>query len=342
MKSLIDTLGDVSFLNMEGTIDQSSVPVGARLNQCLVVCPTKKNRITLIIEAAKNGQPSPVRNAINQLYRYTSGRSDVYGIVAAPYIAPATVRICQEEGVGYLDLAGNCRLIFDTVYLVRDGVRNPFVQKRDLRSLYSPRGTKVLRIMLSSPKVSWRMQRLAERASVSLGQVANIKKLLKDREWIIEGDEGFRLREPAQLLAEWSEKYSFRKSEVREFYGMSDMPAIESALADQCARRGIAFALTGLGGAARVQPGTRYQRIMAYASELPIALVEETGLKEVTSGANVTLLIPYDNGVFDGSQSYDGMPVVSPVQLYLDLKSYKGRGEEAAQTIYDNLLSSSW
>lgn len=62
----------------------------------------------------------------------------------------------------------------------------------------------------------------------------------------------------------------------------------------------------------------------------------------MTSGPNVTLLEPYDEGVLYGMQEIDGTNVVSDIQLYLDLKSYKGRGEEAAEFLYEQQLRKLW
>lgn len=60
-------------------------------------------------------------------------------------------------------------------------------------------------------------------------------------------------------------------------------------------------------------------------------IIEKFRFKPVSSGPNVTLLILYDEGVYYGEKRYDGVPVVSPVQIYLDLINNKGRGEEPAQ-----------
>ena len=54
------------------------------------------------------------------------------------------------------------------------------------------------------------------------------------------------------------------------------------------------------------------------------------------------MLKPYDKGVFYGVQDVNGVSVVSDVQLYLDLKKYRGRGEEAAGYILDNRLRPAW
>lgn len=56
------------------------------------------------------------------------------------------------------------------------------------------------------------------------------------------------------------------------------------------------------------------------------------------SGANVTLLEPYDAGVLQGLREIGGMNVVSDLQLYLDLRSYGARGEEAARAIFEQRI----
>ena len=54
-------------------------------------------------------------------------------------------KICEEAGVGYVDLAGNARLAFDHVFIETRSPKNPFIEKRELRSLFAPRATRVLR-----------------------------------------------------------------------------------------------------------------------------------------------------------------------------------------------------
>ena len=70
--------------------------------------------------------------------------------------------------------------------------------------------------------------------------------------------------------------------------------------------------------------------------------MEQVGLKEVQSGANVSLIIPYDEGVYYEAREMDSLRIVCPVQLYLDLKGYKGRGEEAAEAVWKQELSKLW
>ena len=71
-------------------------------------------------------------------------------------------------------------------------------------------------------------------------------------------------------------------------------------------------------------------------------MADRLGLKRVSSGANVTLLEPYDEGVFYGANTVEGAPVVSPIQLYLDLTQTKARGEEAASAILEEVIKPIW
>jgi hypothetical protein len=102
------------------------------------------------------------------------------------------------------------------------------------------------------------------------------------------------------------------------------------------------YALTGFSGAARLAPAVRYQRAMVYIEETEHNIASILDLKRVPSGANVSLLIPYDDGVFYRTREYEGIRIVSPVQLYLDLIGFRGRGEEAANAILEEVIRSQW
>ena len=49
------------------------------------------------------------------------------------------------------------------------------------------------------------------------------------------------------------------------------------------------------------------------------------------------LVTPYDDGVFYSSEKMHGVTVVSPVQLYVDLFNYPGRGQEAAEKLLETI-----
>jgi hypothetical protein len=175
-KALCMSLQKVPFLEVEAL--ERSVPAGDMRMDILVTVRIAQKQRRIALEVKSNGQPRRVRAAAYQFQRYKQDNPDVYCIVAAPYISPQAADICAKEGIGYLDLAGNCRITFDQVYIEQEGKSNPFAQKRDLRSLYSPKAARVLRVLLNDPKTPWKVKPLADEASVSLGQISNVKSLL--------------------------------------------------------------------------------------------------------------------------------------------------------------------
>jgi hypothetical protein len=339
-KALRSCLAKVPFLRIE---DMEKEPYQRGMQpDFLVKLALPNGEQVLVVEVKNNGQPRLARQAVNQLLRYREILSGAYGVFMAPYISPKAAEVCVNEGLGYADLSGNCYLCFGQVYIEQEGKPNLFAKKRDLRSLYSPKAERVLRVLLSNPKKTWKIKALADEAQVSIGQVSNVNKLLNDREWILKKQEGFVISAPEQLLSEWSENYTFRRNKIRNFYSLKSVSEIEADLADICNKKGLNYALTGFSGAARLAPAVRYKRGFAYLDgsdeDIPMLL----GLKEVPSGANVTLLIPYDEGVLYGTREFAGIRIASPVQIYLDLIGFRGRGEEAADAILAQVIRPQW
>ncbi|MCC6367374.1 MAG: hypothetical protein IT165_27955 [Bryobacterales bacterium] len=339
---LTAVLRKVPFLE-SARLQHESPPGGSCAYFTLAVRSRSINR-RLVCEVKSSGQPRIAREACLTLRDHVRSNARDYPVFIAPYIGPAAAAVCDQYQVGYFDLAGNCRLVFDQVFIQRDGFPNPSVEKRDLRSLYSPKAERILRVLVTVAKRSWRMQDLADEAGVSLGQVANVKKLLSDREWIEADAGGIRLRSSAVLpiLKEWAGNYRMERSAARDYYSLKPIPQMETEMAEASRQLPARCALTGLSGAVRLAPAVRYQRITAYfLGDLP-AFADLLELSPVSSGANITLLEPYDEGVFYGSREVERVPVASPIQLYLDLVQIKGRGEEAASAIVEEVITPAW
>ena len=338
--ALRSCLENVPFLEIRGVAGETSE--NDVRPDLLVELELSGNEQSLIVEAKRSGQPRLAREAANQLLRYKERYPGAYGVFAAPFVSPKAAEICSTEEIGYVDLSGNCRLSFDLIYIEKQGNPNRFAEKRDLRTLYSPKAQRVLRVILSNPKKSWKTKDLSEEAQVSLGQVSNVKKLLADREWVRTKPEGFVLTEPEALLVEWAENYNYQKNRVRSFYTLKAAPEFEADLASLCMRENLTYALTSFSGAARLAPAVRQQRAIAYVKEGSVDLVSLLGLKEVPSGANVVLLTPYDEGVFYGAREIDGIRIACPIQVYLDISSFRGRGEEAAAALLEEVIRPQW
>jgi hypothetical protein len=323
-------------IQIEGNFQGSSADIVTTVNT------PSGSSYYLVAEVKADGQPRAAREAVNQLWRSWGNRRAVVPVFIAPYISPETAEICKQDSTNYMDLAGNCRLVFGDIFVERQGMPNPFSEKRTLRSLYSPKSSRILRVLLANPGTAWKVQDLANAANVSLGLVATVKERLEDQEWLQKTERGLKLRDPEKLLSEWAQNYSFRKNTVREYFSLTAVTDLEGNIAKECVDNNLQYAMTGFSASARLAPAVRSPRMMAYVENISEKLTLSLGLKEVTSGANVTLLQPYDTGVFYGSKEIDGIIVATPVQVYLDLRGLRGRGEEAAVKLLNEVIRQQW
>lgn len=296
----------------------------------------------LVVDTKSNGEPRFIRGAIQELQSYGAASERIYGVVAAPYLGERSQELCKEVRVGYVDLAGNCRLAFGSVFIERKGFPNPKVERRPLRTLFAPKASRILRVLLTEPKRSYQLQELAKLAGVSLGLAFKVKQRLLDLEYAVEEKNGLRVNRPEDLLRDWARNYPSGKHTAVECYAMGEVAETEHQLAAWCTEKRVPYAFTQFSGAARAAPFARYLRSAAYVLTDPGKLAEQLGWKVVPTGANAILLRPFDEGVLYGSQDVEGARVVSDVQLYLDLASQRGRGEEAATFLLEQRLRPTW
>ena len=297
----------------------------------------------LLVETKGSGEPRIVRSGIQQIRQLQSLRKKhTYGMVAASYIGPESRKLCRDANIGFIDLAGNCRLVFDQIFMERLGAPNPVVERRPLRSIFTPKASRILRVLLEVPKRQWKLQDLAREAKVSLGLTAKVKHRLLDLEFAREEKNGFLLVGAEELVRRWAAAYSFPKGDSLDCYGPGDVPKLERQLSDYCRQANIRYGLALFSGAARVAPFARYARGFAYVQTDLLSAAKGLGWKPVPSGANFTLLAPFDDGVWYGTRTLNGESIVSDLQLFLDLIGYKGRGEEAAEAILEQGLRPRW
>src|SRR5215469_2166747 len=93
----------------------------------------------LVCEVKQSGQPRFVRNAIYQLRDYLRDfPKSSTPVVIAPYLSSDSRQLCIQSGVSFLDLEGNVRLEFGTVFIdrLREYKRSPEV--RELKSVFRP------------------------------------------------------------------------------------------------------------------------------------------------------------------------------------------------------------
>ena len=299
-------------------------------------------RTILLAEVSTSGQPRMARAAVNQLMALQPNRPGTYGVFVAPIISDASAAICKENGIGYIDFTGNCWLNVNSIFIEIKGNASRSNGKPGLKSFYKPKAERILRTLLCNPERQWSSMDLAASANVSVGLVSNVRKLLLGREWIQDQPQGITLTAPWQLLGAWRESYQPSRNTVYEYYDMNSVGQIELQLATICKQTQTRYAFTSFSGASRYAPFTTYNTVSVYMDIPDITDRELVPFKPVTSGANVRIILPYDEGVYDGKQSIRGQTVVSAIQCYLDLKDEKARGEEAAEALLEQVIKPPW
>ena len=292
-------------------------------------------------QVQENGQVRLVREAIKELGAWCQTHAGSYGVVIAPEISAEGMRICRQEGVGYLDYSGNCYLNFEYVFVSKSGRVKEIEKRKKSRSWYSPRAERVVRTLLLHPNRVWRIRELANESLVTPNQALHIKEHLAQWFWVADERDGFRLVEPALLLDDWSKNYLPGRSTERRFKSEKSVMETEIALAGVCQKLSIPYALMGLSAAMRYDPMLQHHRVSAYVLSDLSQIVSDLELTEAEKG-NVSLWIPYDEGVLRNSQEFLHIRATSPVQTYLDLISGDSKGEKSAHVIWESLIKPKW
>ncbi len=304
----------------------------------LLQAEIRGTRITLIAEAKSVGEPRYVRQAADQLRDYAARFPGAYPIVVSSFISPQTAEMLRSRGIGYFDMQGNVLIDFGSLFINVSGKTNRNPVQKTLKSLFADKSSRILRVLLTSPEKSWAVQNLSVEAGVSIGLTSRVKQRLVDFELIPETKGGIKLSKPGELLDQWSKAYNYEKNEITKYYSQSQPAEIEKRVASFAASSGTPYQLTMFSGAAKVAPFVRYNFAAFYFSGSMRELERELAISPTTSGANVWVFRPFDEGVYYGMQKRDGISVASSVQLYLDLINYKGRGEEQATAIRERIL----
>jgi len=290
---------------------------------------------SLICEVRPVGQPRIVREAISRLRDLRQAVPEAYPVVGASYVSAQSATLIRQNGCGYVDLSGNCYLAFDNVLIEKEGKPNVRSTRRPLRALFAPRATRVVRALLVEPERSWRLEELARAVSVSLGHVHNVVERLGEVEWVARGPQGrVRVQKPGELLDAWRDAYTYRVNGLSGFVShVGETRRIMEGVARTAESLSLAYAFTLHAGASLIAPHIRVPTVQCYVGGDPEPVARALGLQPVEGEGTVSLLTPYDVGVFYAPVGKGGFRVVSLPQLYVDLYHHQRRGREQADKL---------
>lgn len=264
-------------------------------------------------------------------------KSQGVSIIIAPYISERTAQICEDNGMGYFDYAGNCWFVGHSIFLSEKGNKNQQPKEYKAVSIFertSVVSSYILRELFADVTKIWKLKHLAEKVNCSIGQVSKLMNYLLENAWAEKVPDGYRIIDPKSLLLEWSKNYGKKEITAYSCYSLDDISVVEERLKKLKKDMGIASYLTGLSGGVRYTPVVRYNKVHVYMAPEDIReAISYLDMKEVNSGSNV-VIIPLENESYiKDCRELESSLVVSPVQIYLDCMQLKGRGEEMAEAV---------
>ncbi|MBQ9990219.1 MAG: hypothetical protein IJP31_04670 [Lachnospiraceae bacterium] len=248
-----------------------------------------------------------------------------------------TAQICEDNGMGYFDYAGNCWFAGHSIFLSEKGNKNQ--QPKEHRSVSIFERTSVvssciLRELFEDVRKIWKLKHLAEKVECSIGQVSKLMKVLVENAWVEKVPDGYKIIDPESLLLEWSKDYGKKEVATYACYSLDNVSVIEEWLKRLKKDMGIDSYLTGLSGGVRYASVVRYNKIYVYiAPENIREAISYLGMKEVSSGSNVVIFSLENDSYIKNYRVIGESVVVSPLQIYLDSMQIKGRGEEMAEAV---------
>lgn len=321
-------------------------PNGAVLVNAIAKVRIKGLRIAMEMEILSRPNLASVRDAIERL-RAKGRRAKVLPIIVAPALNAEARQICKQSAQAYLDLSGNAWIDFGPMLIEKEVPKNLFPHEARNRSPFADKASLVLRYLLDKRDHEGRVLEIAKGAHLSPGYASKLVRAAEKLNYLsIQSDGLCRLRNIREMLGDWSASYHWQKNELASYYVLPNrVGKLDQALRAALAGRAD-YALSLHGGNNAVEPYVLSDvwHIYAFGNELSSHLMRRLSLDPVGRDVgNVVLMKPYyRRSVLYGARDIQGFRVVSDLQLYLDLRHYPVRGQEAADAILLRRLLRAW
>jgi hypothetical protein len=260
-------------------------------------------------------------------------------LLVTPNLSERFVELCRKFGLACLDLNGRVWIRRGTVLVDRSPSpsREPIVAASPEPHLFSAKSSRVARAFLS-PRASWTQAELASVTGISRPLLSRLLETLTRQGFVRrEGSKRggqWTVAQPDALLDEWARRDVWPRRVVVHQYSIL-VPSLEPAARQLLTAVGSArLAFTQWFAAQHRHPYAETPVLSAYVESLPSPDVLKTlNAREVPSGGRLWLIRSQDDGVFQFTQTVEGLPLVSDAQIYLDLLQTGLRGPDAADAL---------
>ncbi len=302
-----------------------------------------------LVASRRSGSASPVYMAAKSL-RSTERElrkrlpvatsTTMVPVLVVPYMGEAGRRVCEEEGLAWLDRSGNASIRARGLRVLITGHENRFRKRGRKATPFAPQASRLARQFLLHDNHSYTQKELVEATGLDQGFVSRILRRMEEDHLVARRAREYEVTNRTLLLKSWQEAYDFTKHRViKGHVAARSSEDLMSILSTAFQNEGLISAATGLAGAWLLTHFASFRLATFYVNhEPPHRILTQLGFRHEERGANTWLVIPNDKGVFFGRQERDGIWSAHPVQVYLDLKFHPERSGEAAERVRELYL----
>ena len=304
----------------------------------------------LLVEAKRTLWPRDVQALAAQAGALAAEVNADRCLVVAPRLTDRTREFLERQGIDYIDLRGDIRVtVPGRLLLMTHGVREPSAprlpdQKDRVANPFAGKASRIVRALLAEPRRWWGVTELAERVDVSAGlSVKTLRTLETDLYVRRDRRRQARLVDGESLLRRWAAvaRNPFRGA-GRFASPIPNPDELAVKLAERLTCLGVGYGLSRLSAAKFIEPFAPARVVDIYVDRDPLDLAPKLDLFPVESGESVRMVQPSDGGVLQFTERCQGVTLVSPAQLFVDLSNARGRERDVAERLLENRLVGMW
>ncbi len=279
-----------------------------------------------IVEAKRTRNPASLLGSLDQLRNYIENSNDQWAepLIFSPFLSPRSKDLLDEQGVSYLDTTGNVRLMARRpgLFVYTTGAtKDPWPDDRPLQSLRGRGAARSVRALVDY-RPPYGVRELAGRAGVPAATLSRVIELLARDALLTRDDKGgVADMDWTGTIRRWSQDYELRRSNRTATF--LD-PRGVGGVAQKLSETGLRYATTASLAAQRFAP-IAPARVAAFYVDNISEATKLLQLRPTDAGANVLLIEPFDDVVFERTLVREGLVTVAPTQLAVDLLTGPGR-----------------
>jgi hypothetical protein len=274
------------------------------------------------------------------LRRLLAAEPEIQAVIV-DHAPPGLAAAAEALGISYLDRHGRGRLVGSGFVYVASPRPDLGRVVPGRSSPFAPRASRVVRALLSDPPRAWRLSDVAAVVGLNPGNVHRALGALQEDGHVERDGDRYVLADPGSLLEAWADA----SAPARNWIALPVEGSLRAAVADMVERLDGEAVVSGELAAELLAPHLPassaivhcldvivWDRLGAFIKQLPT--LPASGFP-----ASERLVVDLsDEGVAQFGASIDGLDLVSPQQLYVDLARAPGRGREAAEEVRRQVL----